>query len=511
MLHIKRKKIGIGLLVLTTFAGHVFGQQKPLVINIDLNRTYQTIDNFGASDAWAAKFVGNWPEVKKNTIADLLFSQDTLSNGSPKGIGLSLWRFNLGAGSAQQGDRSGIKDEWRREESFLNAGGQFDWSRQAGQQWFLRAAKQRGVANFLCFSNSAPVQFTLNGKAFADKGRTNLSPEKYAAFAAYLFKAITGLEQANGIKFNYVSPVNEPQWAWSDGGQEGCPFNKYEIGGLVKTISKTFADEQLSSKIVIAEAGSIEYLYQPAAKPEKGSQINNFFKQDGTAYIGNQPQVASIIAAHSYFTTSPAGKAMSMRKALADSIATVKDLRYWMTEYCILGDNEGEMNGRKRDLGIDAALYMARVIHTDLAVANASAWQWWTALSPYNYKDGLIYIDKNKTDGNFYSSKMLWALGNYSRFVRPGAIRVDAAPALAATNQWVLVSAYKQGQNLVIVIVNPGNQPVGLNLNVKGGKAAWQRSYTTSAQKELTPDAIGNKQELLIEPRSITTFTGLLN
>lgn len=54
------------------------------------------------------------------------------------------------------------------------------------------------------------------------------------------------------------------------------------------------------------------------------------------------------------------------------------------------------MEGGKVDLGMDAALYMARVIHTDLTVANAAAWQWWLAVSPYDYKDGLIYVDKNK-------------------------------------------------------------------------------------------------------------------
>ena len=36
------------------------------------------------------------------------------------------------------------------------------------------------------------------------------------------------------------------------------------------------------------------------------------------------------------------------------------------------------------------ALYMARVIHYDLTLAHASSWQWWLAISPYDYKDGLV-------------------------------------------------------------------------------------------------------------------------
>ncbi len=33
---------------------------------------------------------------------------------------------------------------------------------------------------------------------------------------------------------------------------------------------------------------------------------------------------------------------------------------------------------------------MARVIHYDLTVGGASSWQWWLAVSPYDYKDGLV-------------------------------------------------------------------------------------------------------------------------
>src|SRR3954471_14371936 len=89
-------------------------QSSKISIRFDEKKTYQTIQNFAASDAWACQFVGNWPDAKKNAIADWLFSMDTLTNGNPKGIGLSLWRYNLGAGSAEQQENSGIGDEWRR-------------------------------------------------------------------------------------------------------------------------------------------------------------------------------------------------------------------------------------------------------------------------------------------------------------------------------------------------------------------------------------------------------------
>src|SRR5690606_23305400 len=71
-----------------------------LQIVIDPHIVKQTIHSFGASDCWSAKFVGEWTDNnKKNRIADLLFSLDTADNGTPKGVGLSLWRFNIGGGS----------------------------------------------------------------------------------------------------------------------------------------------------------------------------------------------------------------------------------------------------------------------------------------------------------------------------------------------------------------------------------------------------------------------------
>jgi hypothetical protein len=45
-----------------------------MVCKIDVKKTYQTIENFGASDCWSVQFTGNWPDAKKNAMADWLFS-----------------------------------------------------------------------------------------------------------------------------------------------------------------------------------------------------------------------------------------------------------------------------------------------------------------------------------------------------------------------------------------------------------------------------------------------------
>lgn len=480
---------------------------EPVEMTLTLNSgaTFQTIQHFGASDAWSCQFVGQWPAQKKEQMADWLFSLDTMTDGSPKGIGLSLWRFNLGGGSAQQGDSSGIKDEWRRAESLLTPDGRLDLRSQAGQQWFLKAARQRGVPSFLAFLNSPPVAFTRNHKAYADKGECNLPAAAYQPLANYVVEAIKGLQQANDIKFQYLSPVNEPQWDWSDGGQEGNPYTNEQLAGLVRTLHTACGQSQLATKIVVTESGHLKYLLEEADKPGRGNQVLDLMQKGSANYIGDLSAVDNTIAGHSYFSTSPFSESISIRKKLADRVAAVKGLSYWQSEYCVLGDNNGEIDGNKRDTGMKTALYVARVIYADLVAANASSWQWWLAISPYDYKDGLIYIDKNKTDGAYTDSKLLWALGNYSRFIRPGMVRIDAT--LNANDNTNIAAAFRDPSTgkMVAVIVNSSNTIRSLKLkNHDSSDLRTISQYTTSATKKLQHHT-GDKQ-IVLEPESVTTL-----
>jgi O-glycosyl hydrolase len=189
----------------------------------------------------------------------------------------------------------------------------------------------------------------------------------------------------------------------------------------------------------------------------------------------------------------------------------VPGLDYWMTEYCVLGDNEGEIKGEGRDLTIHTALYVARVIHNDLANANASAWHWWLAVSPYDYKDGLVYIDKNKENGSFQTSKMLWALGNFSAFIRPGAVRIELSGLPG--NPDLLASSYKNTTGeIVTVLVNSGTEKVNVNLALPAGKLQDVKQYETSADKDLVQTQIlkeGNN--LTINAKSIVTVIGKIH
>ena len=59
---------------------------------IDTRAPLQTIDGFGASDAWSMQHIGLWPDSVRLQTADWLFSTENDSKGQPLGIGLSIWR-----------------------------------------------------------------------------------------------------------------------------------------------------------------------------------------------------------------------------------------------------------------------------------------------------------------------------------------------------------------------------------------------------------------------------------
>ena len=502
-------------------------------MKINLNQELQTMEGFGASDAWRTQFVGkNWPIEKRNAIADLLFSKEIDSSGNPKGIGLSMWRFYLGAGSMEQGSNSNIYKEWRRAECFQKPDGTYDWTKQAGQRWFLQAAKSRGVEKFIAFTVSAPVQMTLNGKAYSpQKVNMNIKPGLIPDYADFLVECIDNLQRNEGVTFDYLSPINEPQWDWLAGNnglasQEGTPATNQEMYELTKSLSDKLKAKSLNTQVVLGEAGLLSYLYENVNGEDRDDQINAFFGATETN-ISQLPNVKNVITGHSYFSEWPVSDQVSSREKLNAGIKQIGNLEYWQTEYSILiQPGTAEIlggSGSKRDLGIKTALFVARVIHNDIAVANASSWQFWTALTRADYKDGLIYLDDGtnngdgnddyvKNDGVYHDSKLLWAFGNYSRFIRPGMVRVqiqDQNPVLASTD--IMLTAYKDvsKNKLIIVAVNYSDSAKSYKLNLDGViKNNELIPYVTSENSNLKKGDKVLSSEFEIPARSVVTYVG---
>lgn len=485
-----------------------------LTVTVNLESTKQIIRGFGASDAWSIQFVGaNWPVEKRERIADLLFSTSTTDDGNPEGIGLSIWRFNIGGGSAQQGEGSGISDEWRRAEGFLQDDLTYDWSKQKGQKWFLKAAADRGVQTFIGFSNSPPIQLTRNGLAYGDGGfSSNLPESNYKKYAEFLGDIVSKFDQ-DGIQFHTISPMNEPQWNWSEqNNQEGSAWRNDEIANLAKVINDHFEERNISTKIDIPEAAQINFLYSDGPDG-RGNQLD-YFWNDSETELSHLERMANVVSAHGYFTTWPISEMIRHRTLLREKLDSMDNApELWMTEYCILENNE-EVQGRGRDIGMDPALYMARLMHYELSIAEASSWQWWLAVSPYDYNDGLIYIDRDTQNGDIYVSKTLWAMGNYSRFILPDAVRVetvqdDELSEEERANQ-VMTSAYRNPDgSIVLVAINYSDEEREMKLNFGESNLSSARGkiYVTSNNTDLENVVTVKMDEpVVLTSRSVSTI-----
>ena len=497
---------------------------------VESKEKHQTIDNFGASDGWSMQYIGLWPKEKQAKMADWLFSTENDALGNPKGIGLSLWRFNIGAGSTEQGEASGIDDAWRRAECFLLPDGTYDWNKQKGQRNFMQLARQQGVDQFLGFILSAPVYWTQNGLATnTGRGATfNLKEDRYEDFARFMADVVQGIEKEEGIRFKYICPFNEPDghWNWTGSGQEGTAATKYEIAKTVRLTGAEFQNRNIDTKILVSESFDYNCMYRthPNTKPDRGYQIQSFFSPDSTeAFIGNVPNVPRLMAAHSYWTNTPISDLRTIRIELGNELKKNK-VNFWQTETCIMSNDKEIGSGGGKDLSMKTALYVARVIHHDFVFANASAWQWWRSVANSDYKDGLIYStpDQSNLDGTFTDSKLMWALGNYSRFIRPGAIRLGVSAYNSNgkpveegdTDPYALmVSAYQNSDGTpVVVVINYENKVKEFDLVWNVDKLTKWESYLTSdlpncnLSLQQTRD-FGKK--VIIPARSIITYVGV--
>lgn len=490
------------------------------IYRINTDQPRQQILHFGASDAWSMKYVGLWPEQQQRQIADWLFCTDNDAQGQPRGIGLSLWRFNLGAGSEEQGDSSYIQQATRTE-CFLNADGSYDWNKQQGQRNFLKLAKERGVNHFLAFMNSMPVFFTQNGLATntGRGGTINLRPDCYDRAARFIATSLKGIEEHDGIHFDYVSPVNETDghWNWLGPKQEGSPATNREVAKLVRAISKAFKKQKVNTQITINESSNLRCLLGTHETDwQRGYEISSFFCKDSTqTYLGDCPGVPHCVLAHSYWTNTPVKYMRRIREQLRDTLARY-GLRYWQSELCIMSNDEEIGGGGHYDFSMMTALYVARVIHHDLVFGNAESWSWWRALGG-DYKDGLIRVlsDDGWKTGKAIDSKLMWTLGNYSRFVRPGARRyamsVTDGEKLVADGDTqpygVMTSAYRNADgSWVVVAINYGEGSAPIVLPLPEDKRAWHLYRTSDVTGENLKPAGESKGNAVLEPRSVTTF-----
>lgn len=487
-------------------------------VTVTTSKTYQEMEGFGASDCWLPNQIGQYWVDNRNEIAQLLFSQNISAAGQPSGIGLSMWRVNLGAGSAEQGNESNIAAN-NRAQSYCYTG-TYDWTSCAGQRYFMEQAKNLGCENFVLFSNSPLVSYTLNGMGYSGNGaHGNLKEECYSSYAEYMAEVAKHFMDA-GYNISHISPVNEPQYDWGVSGdgeasQEGSGWQNEEVAKLARELDKSLTSRGLSTGIMINESGHWVCLYEGNSARE--NCISAFFDPSSKAYVGDLEHIGNLICAHSYWTE---GTWSGMRdvRAKAKAAADAKNLKLYQTEWSMLGDAPADLEGGYDGATeFDIAQYMSRVIHNDITVAGCSSWSYWTAMSVerWSQKNRFELIKTTPVDGNYSdnftlggtveANPNLWVLGNYSLFVRPGYKRVDMN---FDESQNFFGSAYIAPDNskLVIVLTNYDKEKGVLVDMARPEEAKAVFTYTTTANKNLKQERFNLNDQVFIDPASVTTI-----
>ena len=503
--------------------------QTPAEVTIDLTRTFQTIQDFGASDCWTAEYVSDYfSTTEKEKAAKWLFSQQMDKNGNPEGIGLSCWRVNLGAGSAEQGTSSNIADETRRAACYQKSDLTYDWTRCDGQQWFMKRAKDYGVDHFLLFSNSAPVHMTKNGKANANNQTIscNLKDDCYDDFAEFL-ATVTKHFVDEGYNVTYIDPVNEPRFDWKDG-QEGSPWENTNIAQLAKQLDKSIASRSLSTKILIPEASSWDLVYGGTGRAT--NQIYAFFNRKSANYIGNLPSLAKVVAGHSYWTFRTNADLKDIREKVRNEAAKYF-LEVMQTEWSML-DAAPETSAAfpesyETASKMDIALYMGKIIHCDLCYGNMSGWSYWTAFATerYSQKNRFYLIRMNATGdtgdesygdikkgGRLTVDKNLWVLGNYSRFIRPGYKRVAIKGADDLNGLMGSSWLSPDEETLVTVFVNMSQASKKVGITVTDNAIESMKAYLTDKNNSLKlQSSLNDASQMEIPARSVVTIVAQLS
>jgi O-glycosyl hydrolase len=161
-------------------------------------------------------------------------------------------------------------------------------------------------------------------------------------------------------------------------------------------------------------------------------------------------------------------------------------------------------------------------MHYDLTVANARSWQWWRAAGG-NYKDGLIrmYVRGERSGGRgqrremvqnnmVRDSKLMWTMGNFSRFVRPGAVRLDMEGTMEVDG--LMLSAYKNTDGtLAIVAINYGKEERPINIDLSALSSRLSANVTAYRTSDVEGECLKNVgkvdlKKTVLPARSVTTF-----
>jgi glucuronoarabinoxylan endo-1,4-beta-xylanase len=276
-----------------------------------------------------------------------------------------------------------------------------------------------------------------------------LSDTAYASYAAHL-KSFADFMSDNGAPLYAISVQNEPD---ANVTYESCYWNATQFLNFMK-----YNAPAIGIKVMMPESENFKH------------SLSDSTLNDSTAAAH-----VAFVAGHLY------GGGLS-----SYPLATSKGKELWMTEWL------------NTDTSWAAVLATGTQI-SDCMSAGMSAYIWWYIVRYYG-----------PIDENGVPTKRGFVMSQFSRFIRPGFVRVFTLAAGRGNPAYI--TAYKSDSKIVIVAINTASSPTAEQFNLQnltGGAAIFKRYVTSQTKNLIEGDDIavsdGSFTDTL-EASSITTF-----
>jgi glucuronoarabinoxylan endo-1,4-beta-xylanase len=276
-----------------------------------------------------------------------------------------------------------------------------------------------------------------------------LNDSSYGAYALHL-KSFVDFMAANNVPLSGISVQNEPDISVT---YESCDWTPQEILTFVRDNASV-----IGTKIIAPESFNFNHT------------ISDPMLNDPLATAN-----LDVVGGHIY------GGGLGPYP-----LAVSKGKEIWMTEHLVL------------DTTWTDALSTGKEI-SDCMNAGMSAYIWWYIKRFYGPlgEDGLV-------------TRRGYVMSQFARFVRPGFSRVGAMVIPKGGSAMIIVSAYKQHQQIVIVAINQNTTPVNQTFIVKDGNPISFARYVSTSSKNCIQESDVVVQTSYftadLEPSSITTF-----
>lgn len=487
-------------------------------MQIDYAAERQTIDGFGGSDAWKSNPSG----TTFTTLVTKLYSKTD-------GIGFSILRNRVPFRERLSGDQFANGESYDANDGFIvrNADNTYKTTTASNgtktfslnwNSWDIAAtkaliAKIKSLAdgpedglkiistpwtppnNSVTRWKQGGVYSGSGGKLSYIGGKDNtsddyhkpdvggsLKPEFYNDYADLLADYTLGFQTNMGHPLTLLSVQNEPD-TMTD--YESCIWDGTSIKNFAIVLGNRFAlkNAPTSIGIVAAEQENFKEELVEAALSDADART-----------------VITHVGAHQY--EAPWDSQRYGAESFPNAAALGK--RIWQTEMGQTTAGNGVLSTGK---DIENALAYARMIHHCFTVTSANAWlYWWMWQVDNPNSDALVYIDNEV----FSYAKRYYAVGAFSKFIRPGYKRVGSSDSPLTD---VYASAYMSADKnkAVLVLINHGDSQKTVSFDQIGGTAVWTGAYRVSATEDLASLAVNNVVSgtmVTLPSMSITTLTG---